>query len=113
MPGLVPGIHVFHMGSWRDVDGRDEARRGVGDFPLITVCGYGSRPSAGLRRDDVGRDDAATLAARNHSPSFLGSFDMRSSRSCISFIWRRNSSMLLLSSAGGGSGVFSASLRAG
>jgi len=26
MPGLVPGIHVFHMGSWRDVDGRDEAR---------------------------------------------------------------------------------------
>ena len=36
MPGLVPpagpkrgegpGIHVFHMGSRRDVDGRDEAR---------------------------------------------------------------------------------------
>jgi hypothetical protein len=24
MPGLVPGIHVLHRGSKKDVDGRDE-----------------------------------------------------------------------------------------
>jgi hypothetical protein len=24
MPGLVPGIHVFHFHGWKDVDGRVE-----------------------------------------------------------------------------------------
>ena len=39
--------------------------------------------------------------------SLFGSFDIRSSRSCISFIWRRRSSMLPSSAAG--SGTFSGS----
>ena len=39
--------------------------------------------------------------------SFFVSFDMRSRRSCMSFIWRRRSSML--PSSGTGSGAFSAS----
>jgi hypothetical protein len=42
------------------------------------------------------------------SYSFFGSFDMRSRRSCISFICRRRSSML--SSSGIGSSVFSGSI---
>ena len=39
--------------------------------------------------------------------SFFGSFDIRSRRSCMSFIWRRRSSMLPSSAAG--SGTFSGS----
>jgi hypothetical protein len=42
--------------------------------------------------------------------SFFGSFDMRSRRSCMSFIWRRRLSMLSSSTAG--SGTFSGSTAA-
>ena len=44
------------------------------------------------------RDDSS--AGENDHSSFFGSFDMRSSRSCMSFIWRRRSSMLSSSRRG-------------
>ena len=46
---------------------------------------------------------------RNYS-SFFGSFDIRSRRSCMSFIWRRRSS--ILASSATGSGAFSSSAQA-
>src|SRR5437899_9415201 len=53
------------------------------------------------------RATAKRGSERNYS-SFFGSFDMRSRRSCMSFIWRRRSS--ILSSSGAGSGTFSDSV---
>src|ERR1700759_4471518 len=52
------------------------------------------------------RDDRGAIIGFRYSA--FGSFDMRSRRSCMSFIWRRSSSMLPPSAAG--SGAFSVSV---
>ena len=52
-------------------------------------------------------DAGAVGVLADRYSSFFGSFDMRSRRSCMSFICRRRSSIL---SSGAGSGAFSGSL---
>jgi hypothetical protein len=47
MPGLVPGIHVFLVEAFIDVDGRDKPGH---DEKLIVPTGFGSGKGTQLRR---------------------------------------------------------------
>ncbi len=69
------------------------------DLRNTNACGYGSRIALAGAAQCPGNDETYS--------SFFGSFDMRSSRSCISFICLRRSSML--PSSGGGSAGLAAS----